>query len=123
MPISDGDRAAVEGYYKAMRLGSAGVSAITELFTDDAVYIEPFSGGDGRAREHVGKSVIGEFLKDSINHRPADMVVTMERLDAEAGRVRAEWICTAAVFPQPMCGIDLYEMRDCKIARLETRLR
>ena len=123
MPISDADRAAVERYYNAMRLGAAGARTIAELFTDDAVYIEPFSGGDGRPRQHVGKKVIAEFFKDSINHRPSDMTVTVERLDAEDDRVRAEWMCTASVFAQPMQGIDFYQLRTGKIARLETRLR
>ena len=116
------DRATVEGYYQAMRLGAAGAAALARLFTDDAVYIEPFSGGDGLTRTHIGRDVIAEFFRDSVNHRPPDMMVTMNRIDAEGQRVRAEWTCTASVFTEPMCGVDLYTMRDGKIARLETTL-
>ena len=57
-----------------------------------------------------------------MNHRPPDMVVTMNRIDAEGQRVRAEWTCTASVLAEPMRGVDLYTLRDGKIARLETTL-
>ena len=57
-----------------------------------------------------------------MNHRPPDMVVTMNRIDAEGQRVRAEWSCTASVFAEPMRGVDLYTLRDGKVARLETTL-
>jgi ketosteroid isomerase-like protein len=122
MTIRPADRAIVEGYSQAMRLGAAGATALTRLFTDDAVYIEPFSGGDGQTRTHVGRDVIAEFFRDSVNHRPPDMVVTMNRIDAEGQRVRAEWTCTASVFAESMRGVDLYTLRDGKIARLETTL-
>jgi len=122
MGIREADRAVVEGYYRAMRMGAAGAETMADLFTDDAIYSEPFSGGDGRNRTHVGKHVIREFFKDSINHRPPDMVVTMDRVDVDGDRLRAEWTCTASVFTQPMRGVDCYTLRDGKIARLETSL-
>jgi ketosteroid isomerase-like protein len=105
-----------------MRLGAAGATALARLFTDDAVYIEPFSGGDGETRIHIGREVIAEFFRDSVNHRPPDMVVRMNRIDAEGDRVRAEWTCTASVLAEPMRGVDLYTFREEKIARLETTL-
>ena len=122
MTIRAVDRATVEGYYQAMRLGAAGATTLARLFTEDAVYIEPFSGGDGGPRTHTGRNVIAEFFRDSMNHRPPDMVVTMNRIDAEGQRVRAEWTCTASVLAEPMRGVDLYTLRDGKIARLETTL-
>jgi hypothetical protein len=68
------------------------------------------------------KHLIAEFFKDSVNHRPPDMVVTVNRIDAEGDRLRAEWTCTASVFAEPMRGVALYTLRDGKIARLETML-
>ncbi len=122
MAIKPADQALVESYYAAMRMGAAGAGPLTELFSDDAVYIEPFSGGDGRTRTHVGKRIIGEFFKNAVNQRPRDMVVTMNRIDAEGERLRAEWTCTSSLFAGPMRGVDLYTLRDGKIARLETSL-
>jgi ketosteroid isomerase-like protein len=122
MAITPVDRATVESYYQAMRLGAAGATALARLFTDDAVYIEPFSGGDGQTRVHIGREVIAEFFRDSVNHRPPDMVVRMNRIDAEGDRVRVEWTCTASVLAEPMRGVDLYTFREGKIARLETTL-
>jgi len=61
MAIRPADRATVEGYYQAMRLGAAGATALARLFTDDAVYIEPFSGGDGQTRTHVGRDSLPNF--------------------------------------------------------------
>ena len=48
------------------------------------------------------------------------MMVTMNRIDAEGQRVRDEWTRTASVLAEPMRGVDLYTLRDGKIARLET---
>jgi hypothetical protein len=73
MTIRPADRATVESYYQAMRLGVAGAAALARLFGDDVVYVEPFSGGDGQTRTHIGKHLIAEFFKNSVNHRPPDM--------------------------------------------------
>jgi hypothetical protein len=35
------------------------------------------------------------------------MVATMNRIDAEGQRVRAEEVCTASVLAEPMRGVDL----------------
>ena len=53
---------------------------------------------------------------------PAHFVVTMDRLDAEGTRLRAEWTCAATGSAEPMRGVDVYTMRGGKIARLETSL-
>lgn len=50
------------------------------------------------------------------------MVVTMNRIDAEGQRVRDEWTRTVSVLAEPMRVVDLYALRDGKIARLETTL-
>ena len=122
MDVKRADRATVESYYHAMRMGVAGADAMAELFTEDAVYLEPFSGGDGQSRIHVGNRIIAEFFRESVRHRPADMVVTMNRLDVDGTCLRAEWTCTASEFAEPMRGVDVYLMRGGKIARLETSL-
>lgn len=43
-------------YFKAMQTGPDGLAELISLFTDDAVYIEPFTPGGGR---HVGRGRIG----------------------------------------------------------------
>jgi SnoaL-like domain len=103
MTIRPADRATVESYYHAMRLGAAGAAALARLFTDD-VYLEPFSAGDGQIRTHIGNHVIAEFFKDSVNHRSPDMVVTVNRIDAEGDRLRAEWTCTLQFLPSRCAG-------------------
>jgi ketosteroid isomerase-like protein len=120
--VKDADRTTIESYYHAMRMGVMGADAMAELFTGDAVYIEPFSGADGQGRIHIGNRVIADFFRQSVRHRPPDMVVTMNRLDADGTCLRAEWTCTASAFAEPMRGVDVYTMRDGKIARLETSL-
>lgn len=49
-------------------------------------------------------------------------MVTINRIDAEGQRVRDEWTRTASVLAEPMRGVDLYTLRDGKIARPETTL-
>jgi hypothetical protein len=50
------------------------------------------------------------------------MVMTMNRIDAEGQQVRDEWTRAASVLAEPMRVVDLYTLRDGKIARLETTL-
>lgn len=115
------EKQTVERYFRAMQAGQAGEEELLALFTDDAVYIEPFTN-NGRPSTHDGKPAIRAWLANEGRMRPDDMELTVDRIDMEHGRLRAEWTCTSAAFPGPMRGRDVYELRDGKIARLETTM-
>ena len=112
MPVSQQDRAVVEGVFKAMHERAAGEKAMMTLYADNAVVTEPFSG---QPRTHKGKEAIRKWFLESVKEMPEDMMIKMDRIDMDAGKVRAEWTCTSQVFPTPMRGYDLYGIKNGKI--------
>ena len=116
MTVNESDRKIVDNLFKAMQAGPAGEEAMMELFAEDAVFIEPFSG---RTQTHQGKAAIRESFKQMFENPAPDMKLQMDRVDMDGDRLRAEWTCTSPVFPEPMRGHDLFTIADGKIARLE----
>jgi len=116
MPVSPADRSVVESLFRAMQKGPAGEEEMMSLFTDDAVFIEPFSGVP---QTHTGIVAIRASFKAMFEHAAPDMRIAIDRVDIDADKVRAEWTCTSPVFPTPMKGFDLFTIRAGKIKRLE----
>jgi ketosteroid isomerase-like protein len=103
-------------FYRAMQHGPDGVDALITLMADDAVYIEPFSGG-----VHHGRAAIRAFLEQSQARLP-DVKITVERIDVEDDAVTTIWRCESSAFATPSRGRDRFTIRDGKITRLETTL-
>lgn len=99
-----------------MQHGPEGVDALVTLLADDAVYVEPFSGG-----AHEGRDAIRAFLERSQGQLP-DVKITVERIDVEGEAVTTEWTCESSAFVKPSRGRDTFTIREGKIARLETTL-
>jgi ketosteroid isomerase-like protein len=108
----------IEDYFAAMQRGPDGHDALLELFADDAVYVEPFSG----LPEHRGRDEIRSFLTAASSSAPPSLRIVVERLDATAGSVEATWRCESPAWARPSRGIDVFTVHDGKIRRLETRL-
>jgi len=116
MPVSQQDRAVVEGVFKAMHDRAAGEKAMMALYADHAQVTEPFSG---QPRTHKGKEAIRAWFREAVKEMPEDMAIKMDRIDMDGGNVRAEWTCTSKVFPTPMRGYDLYGIKNGKIERAD----
>jgi ketosteroid isomerase-like protein len=116
MAVKPEDHNVVQGVFEAMHEGPKGEAKMMALFHDDAVLIEPFSG---QPQTHSGSEAIRSWFKQATREMPPGMKITLDRIDMDGQHVRAEWTCTADVFPKPMKGYDLYAIRDGKIARLE----
>ncbi|QOJ13260.1 MAG: nuclear transport factor 2 family protein [Planctomycetia bacterium] len=116
MPVQESDRKIVKQVFDAMHAGLDGENAMASLFLADGVLVEPFSG---QVREHRGDAAIRTWFREAINSMPPDMSIKLDRLDLEAGLVRADWTCTSPVLPSPIRGYDLYTLRDGRISRLE----
>jgi len=116
MSVSASDTTVVENLFKAMQAGRSGEQLMMSLFHDDAVLIEPFSG---KPVTHVGHDAIRENFKQQACHPLPDLKLTLDRVDLDGAVVRAVWTCSSSAFPQPMCGHDLFTIKDGKIARLE----
>jgi ketosteroid isomerase-like protein len=106
-------------YFKAMQRGPEGVAELIALFTDDAVYVEPFSPGGGF---HVGKAAIEGWLSMSQQSAPPAIELSVDRIDAHDDEIEVAWTCESAAFSRPSRGVDRFTLRDGMISRLETRL-
>lgn len=113
------ERGVVERYYRAMEAGSR--DQMDGLFTDDAVYLEPFSKG-GEPTSHEGREAIVGWLAASFEQGNKGVTITLDRLDVDGDAILAEWTCVGPMLPGPMKGHDRYIVRGGRIASLETRL-
>ena len=114
MPKSPTDVAA--SYFEAMRGGEAKLQELLAHFADDATYVEPFSG---ETRTHEGLQAITTCLTQSLENRPPDMTLEVNRVDVDGDVVRSQWTCASPAFPHPMPGEDTCTVRQGKIQRLE----
>ena len=112
------DQGLVETYFKGMAAGADGEQDLMSVFADDAVYVEPFTGGPGVRLEHTGKQAIHEFFLESYRQQMTPIEITLQRVDVDGDELRSEWHCTMPGIP-PFSGHDQYTIRDGKIARLE----
>jgi len=113
------ERAIVEQYIAAMQAGPGGLEALIELFTEDAVYVEPFSG---QPTAHRGRAEIQAFFAYALSHHLQGAKLTLDRLDLDGERLRCQWTCQVPLLPGPLRGQDRLRLRDGRIARLETTL-
>jgi ketosteroid isomerase-like protein len=110
-------RAVVAAYLAAMQRGVEGEQELIELFSDEAEYVEPFSG---TPRAHRGKAAIQAWFSASLPEQPPDIAITIERLDISGDQVHVNWVCDSSAFAMPSRGVDTYTVRDGRIHRLET---
>jgi ketosteroid isomerase-like protein len=104
-------------FFGAMQRGPEAEDELVALFTEDAVYVEPFD-----ATEHVGRQAIAEWLRGSWAQRPPGMRLTVERVDVVDHVVEAGWVCESEAFARPARGRDRFTIRDGRVARLESEL-
>jgi ketosteroid isomerase-like protein len=92
------DQGVIERYYRAMEAGST--DQMNGIFTDDAVYREPFSKG-GELTTHAGKPEIVGWLGASFEQGNKGVTITLDRLDVDGDTVVAEWTCRpGAAWPE-----------------------
>jgi uncharacterized protein (TIGR02246 family) len=113
------DRDLVERYFAAMRRGAAAEEEMMALFSDDAVYVEPFTG---EGEPWVGKESVRTALRRGWEQPLPDLELVVKRIEIRDGAATAEWVCTSPVLPGPVTGRDEYIIADGKITRLEVRI-
>jgi ketosteroid isomerase-like protein len=106
----------IDGFYRAMQRGPEGLDELVDLFAEDAVYVEPFSGGT-----HNGRAEIRAFLEQSQGRLP-DLRITVDKVDVEGDTVATEWTCESSAFTKPSRGRDRFTIRGDEIVRLETTI-
>ena len=94
-------------------------SAYCDIFEDDAVYVEPFTGSDEAA---VGKQAVRERLRKGWEYPLPDIELDVLEMEIAGTSARTRWECRSPGLPGPIRGEDRYEISNGKITRLEVRL-
>ncbi len=111
---------AVNRFFAAMQVGAAAEAEMMALFTEDAVYVEPFSG---RVLTHTGKRAIHEAMSQGWRHPLPDARIEVDRVEVDGSEVTCVWTCHSAALPGGRGrGENRFTLEDGRIARLETRI-
>jgi len=116
MTVSTKQRDIVDRFFKAMQAGRDGEENLMALFAQDAVMTDPFAG---EPQTHRGIDAVRESFRCTWEQPAPDVKLEVSRVDLDGESVRAEWTCTAPIFPSPIRGYDVFDIRDGKISRLE----
>lgn len=109
----------VADFFRAMQAGSAAAQDMERLFSEDAVYVEPFSG---QPTTHSGKKAIMAAMQQGWQNPLPDMTISLDRVDVADSRVTVAWTCRSPGLPGGEGrGVNEFTLKDGKIARLETR--
>ena len=118
--MGDGDgHDVVQAYFAAMRRGGGAEAEMLALFTDDAVYDEPFSG---EPKPAVGIAAVRERLRSGWATPLPEMELDVLSVEVTGQRAVSTWECRSTAFPAPVRGTDEYEFRDGLIAVLRVTI-
>ena len=109
----------VERYFQAMRRGAEAEAEMMQLFADDAVYVEPFTG---ESEPWVGREQVRQALRRGWEQPLPDLELEVTRVDIRADGASSEWICRSSALPGPVTGRDEYSISGGRITRLEVRI-
>jgi ketosteroid isomerase-like protein len=109
----------VDAYFAAMRRGSEAEADMMALFTDDAVYDEPFSG---ELQPAVGADAIRDRFRYGWKQPMPGLELDVLSVDVAGSTAISRWECRADVFPAPVRGTDHYEFREGRISSLRVTL-
>lgn len=108
----------VNRFFAAMQAGAASEAEMMELFHDDAIYTEPFTG---TIRTHVGKEAIRATMREGWKYPLPDMRIEVDQLEIERSEVRARWTCYSPGLPGGKGqGENRFTLVDGLIIRLDT---
>ena len=109
----------VRSYLAAMRRGPAAEDEMMELFTDDAVYVEPFTGVEAPA---VGKAEVRDRLRAGWETPLPDLELDVLSIESQGSTAMSRWECRSTALPGPVRGTDSYTFVGGRISRLEVTI-
>lgn len=120
MADDDSDqRELVDQYFAAMRRGAVAEQDLLALFTDDAIYDEPFSGLNTPAR---GRDEVRTRLSSGWQTPLPDLRLDVISVTIEGSTATSRWECRSSAFPAPVRGTDHYVFVGGKIAQLRVTI-
>lgn len=112
----------VDRFFEAMQVGASREAELLALFTDDAVYVEPFTQM-GAPTTHTGREAVRAAFRGAWRTPMPDQRIVLDRVDVDGDDVRVAWTCFAAALPGGKGqGLNRFTLREGRIARLETTL-
>jgi hypothetical protein len=111
----------IANFFRAMQAGRAAAAEMADVFAEDAIYVEPFSG---QPQRHEGKPAIMAAMARGWDYPLPDMRIRIDRVESGADGISVHWTCLSPGLPAGQGqGINRYRMhRDGRIAELETTL-
>ena len=111
---------AVSEFFRCMQAGAPPADAMMALFTDDAVYVEPFTGS---AQTHRGVQAIRAAMTPAWERPLPELTISIDRVELAGETVRAEWTCRSPALPGGAGrGVNVFTLQGGRIVRLETTL-
>lgn len=110
----------VTNFFLAMQAGPHGADRLRAMFTEDAVYREPFSGSP---EPHLGPEAIAAAFSSSRSEAFNDAVVQLGEISIDGAEITVTWTCFSQAIPGGQgSGTNVFRMRDGQIAALTTTL-
>jgi len=114
------DENVVQRFFAAMQTGASTEREMMALFSDDAVYVEPFGGV---VRTHRGKAAVRRAMHDGWRAPLSEMRIQVDRIQMRDDEIVADWTCFSPALPDGEgSGRNVFTIRDGLIVRLETTL-
>ncbi|MFN8526387.1 MAG: nuclear transport factor 2 family protein [Chloroflexota bacterium] len=111
----------VDQFFRAMQAGATHADQMMSLFSDDAVYVEPFTG---QPATHAGKAEIRAVFEAGWQNPLPDMRINVDWVELKGDTVEAGWTCFSPALPNGSgSGVNWFTIRDGLIVRLETQFR
>ena len=110
-------RQVINEFFRLIALGPTRGHAIVDLFSSNAILIEPFMGA---TRTHEGSSSVNAAIRRMWRDDfPQGTSFGVDRITLDFYRLRAEWRLTSPEFAAEMRGLSWFAIRDGKITELE----
>lgn len=111
----------VSNFFLAMQAGETSYDAIAACFSEDAVYVEPFTG---ESRSHRGKDEIMKAMALGWEMPMVDTRIRIDRASVVGAEVHIAWTCFSPSLPGGKGqGLNRFTLRDGLIVSLVTTLR
>ncbi len=110
----------VTNFFLAMQAGPHGLEMLGELFAENALYYEPFSG---KTEPHKGRAAILSAFDRSRSDAFSDAVISLGSVEVEGDVITVSWTCVSQAIPGGRGrGTNVFELQNGLISSLTTTL-